>query len=206
MIGIGAIWRRRLSVRRLALTGDNRGSAVIEFALLAPVFVVLLSGVLDLAHTIYVRSVLNGAIRDAARAGSLEGATTTTLDNSLKGVLGGIAPNATYTVTRQSYFDFSDVNRPERWTDSNGNGTCDNNEAYVDENKNGNWNADVGASGNGGASDVVKYTVRLKFDRVFAFGSLLGGDGKYTMDATTVVKNQPFALQQGYGSGSGTCS
>ncbi len=198
-------WLKRRDAAQ-ALRRDARGAAVIEMAFALPVFLVLMAGLFDLAHVIYVRSILNGAIRQVSRSGSLEAANTSSLDTYISAAVRRVAPNAVVTTTRQSYYSFADVDRPEKWNDGNSNGTCDAGESYVDENKNGSWDADIGRSGNGGAGDVVQYKVSVTFDRIFAFGTLLGGSKKYTIDATTVVKNQPFAYQPGYGSATGVCS
>jgi Flp pilus assembly protein TadG len=55
-----------LSNRRLRCTGDRRGVAALEFALLACVLVPALLTVFDLGSAIYETSVLRQAIRDGA--------------------------------------------------------------------------------------------------------------------------------------------
>jgi hypothetical protein len=116
-----------------------------------------------------------------------------------------IAPGAKVTTSRVSYYDFADIGRAEAWNDRNGNGTCDHNESYTDENGNGQWDADIGVSGNGGADDVVMYTVTVQYDRLFKM-PLTPGETTRTITATAVRKNQPYANQDGYGHEAGTCA
>lgn len=189
---------------RLAAARD--GNAVVEFAIVAPVFLLLLLGIFDIGQMAYGKAILNGAVERAARSSSLETADTTAADNLVKDALKPILPNATITTTRQSYFDFADINRPEKFTDSNGNGTCNTGEPYVDENRSGSWEANIGQSGNGGAGDVVLYTVTVTYKPIFRMTTMSGWNNDRTMKAVGVRKNQPFANQTGYGSSSGTCS
>jgi Flp pilus assembly protein TadG len=195
----GAVLLRRLLRARAGVT-------VIEFALVAPVFLMLLLGIFDIGQMAYGKAVLNGAVEQAARSSSLETGDTTAADNMVKAAIKPILPNATVTTSRKSYYDFADMSRAEKWTDTNGNGTCDNGENYVDENRSGSWEANVGASGNGGAGDVVLYTVTVTYKPIFTarFFKTYGADR--TLTAVGVRKNQPFADQAGYGSSAGTCS
>jgi Flp pilus assembly protein TadG len=182
------------------------GNAVIEFAIVAPVFLLLLLGVFDIGQMAYGKAILNGAVEQAARSGSLETADTTALDTMVQNALKPILPNATITSTRKSYYDFVDVARPEKFTDTNGNGTCNTGEPYIDENRNGQWDADIGNSGNGSANDVVLYTVTVTYKPIFRLTTMNGWNNNRTMTAVGVRKNQPFANQTGYGSSAGTCS
>ena len=197
---------RRLRARWAGpLAADTTGAAAIEFALVAPVFMLLLLGLGDLGHMVYVKSVLNGAVEDAARSGSLETADTTAIDNAVKARIAPVVPNATVSTTRRSYFDFADINRAEKWTDSNNNGTCDNGENYIDENKSGSWEANVGRASNGSAGDVVLYTVTVSYQPVFTAKFMSNWGSTRSLSATAVRKNQPFADQSSYGSSAGTC-
>lgn len=190
--------------RAPALIGDTRGAALLEFALVLPVFAMMLLGLFDFGQTIYVRSVLHGAVEDAARSSSLETADTTAADAMVRKVVTPIAPGATINSSRLSYVGFGDVGRAERWNDANDNAICDDGENYTDENGDGQWNSEIGVSGNGGASDVVVYTVDVTFNRLFKIPLLPGSDQR-TVTARAVRKNEPFADQPGYGSRAGTC-
>ena len=201
-------FRRRCQAWRASSAGIGpcrKGSVIIEFAILAPVFLLLLLGTFDIGQMVYARSVLHGAVEEAARSSSLETADTTAADDKVKAAITPVLPHASFSSSRLSYYDFSDIGRAGQWNDSDGDGICDNGESYVDENGNGSWDADVGESGNGGAGDVVLYTVRVTYTPVFAV-PFLANHGQRTLEAVAVKKNQPFATQQQYGSDAGVCS
>ena len=188
------------------LRADQRGVTAVEFALIAPVFLILVIETFDLGQMAYGTAVLNGAVQKAARDSSLETASTLTADNTVKKIVQPVIPNGTITTTRTSYFDFTDVGRPERWNDANNNGSCDNNESYVDENENAGWDRDIGETGNGGASDVVIYTVNVQYNPIFKIPFFPASWNTRNLTATAVRKNQPFAAQDRYGSSAGICS
>ena len=188
------------------LADSRAGNAITEFAILAPVFLLLMMGTFDLGQMIYAKAMLHGVVEAAARSSSLETANTTVADAKVKKDLEPILPGATFETKRVSYFDFADVGRPEQWNDANDDGLCSDGETFTDENRNGHWDADVGASGNGGAGDVVLYTVTVTYKPVFAVPLLKNDEGNRTLSATAVKKNQPFADQKTYGSDAGVCT
>lgn len=193
--------------RAIARLGRERGgAAVIEFAIVAPVFLLLLLGTFDIGQMAYGKAILNGVVEKAARSSSLETADTSAADNMVKDALKPILPGATFATTRKSYFDFSDIDRPEKWTDTDNNGTCNDGEPFIDENRNGGWDASIGVAGNGGAGDVVLYTVTVTYEPIFTSKLLGNWNAARTLTAVGVRKNQPFAAQIGYGSSAGTCS
>jgi Flp pilus assembly protein TadG len=194
----------RVAALARALRADCAGAALIEFALTAPLWILLVLGTLDMGQMAYAKSVLAGATQDAARSATLETGDTATADALVQAQVRRIAPGATVTMSRVSYYDFADIGRAEKWNDANGNGTCDNNESYTDENANGQWDPDIGVGGNGGADDVVLYTVTVEYPRLFRM-PLTPGMTTRTITASAVRKNQPFANQDGYGSEAGTC-
>jgi hypothetical protein len=197
---------RRLTLRALRhLAAAEGGAAAIEFAIVAPVFFLLLLGFADIGHMAYARAVLNGAVEQAARSASLETGDTTVADNIVKNAMKPIIPSATIATSRKSYFDFADVERPEKFTDNNHNGTCDNGEPFVDENRSGAWESDVGKAGNGGAGDVILYTVTVTYKPIFTAKFISNWNSTRTLTAVGVRKNQPFAAQGDAGSSTGTC-
>ena len=184
---------------------DRRGVTAVEFALAFPVFALLLFGIYDVAHMAYLSAVLHGAVQQVARGATIEGADTKAADARVTSAVRNVAPDALVSTSRSSYYDFADIGRPESWNDKNGNGTCDNSETYVDENSNDRWDADVGKSGNGGSGDVVLYTAKVTYKPVFPLPFLGNPDNTRTLSATAVKKNQPYALQESYGSSAGSC-
>lgn len=195
---------RPRALRRLA--GRQDGVAATEFAMIAPVFLMLIVGVLDLGQMAYGVAVLNGAVQRAARDSSLETATTLAADNLVKAQVQGIFPGATFSSTRTRYNDFVDVARPEKMTDVNGNGFCDPGEPYVDENNNLGWDADIGVSGNGGANDVIVYRFTVVYQPLFKVPFMPDKWNDRELTATAIRKNQPYGVQQAYGAAARVCS
>jgi hypothetical protein len=189
-----------------ALARCTAGVSAVEFALVSPIFLTMLTGLFDLGQMVYAKSVLSGAVQQAARDSSLETADTTRADRIVRGIVGPILPGTAIITTRVSYYDFADIGRKERWNDLNNNGTCDNNESYVDENRSTHWEADIGVSGNGGAGDVVLYTATAQYSPIFKIPFAPYNWNQRNLTATAVRKNQPFADQTRYGASSGTCA
>lgn len=178
---------------------DSEGVTVVEFGLLAPVLLLTLLGLFDMGHMMYTKSLMLGAIQKAARDSSIEGAYSreAALDARVTEVVRDIAPDAVLTFKRRSYTNFSDVGQPEDFTDSDGDGTCNDGEPYEDANGNGTWDANgSGSEGFGGARDAVLYTVTVSYERYFPAWKLMGADDRATMQASTVLRNQPYDLQQ----------
>lgn len=187
------------AVRRGArLARDESGATVIEFAIVAPVMLMMLMGFFDLAHTGYARSVLQGAMQMAARNSTLESGLTSqaAIDNYVKNqVKNVVGSGATFTSTRLSYTDFAGVGKAETYTDLNGNNRYDRGECYQDVNGNGQWDADLGRAGQGGADDAVLYTMTVSYRRMFPMASMLGWSANQTVSASTVLRNQPYGTQ-----------
>ena len=185
-------------MRRLgaALRRDRRGVTVVEFGIIAPVMLMLLMGLGDLLYQTYVQSVLDGAMMKAGRDSALEvnAQNAAQQDATVKALVGIVGPSADFFPSRQNYQSFA-VAKPEPFTDTNGNGRRDAGECYDDINGNKSWDADPGRTGQGGANDVTKYTMRVDYPRLFPLGSLLGWEGKQTITSTTFLKNQPYRTQ-----------
>lgn len=187
-----------------AFARDERGSTLLEFGLIAPTFLILLLGCANLGQMLYGKVLLNGAIEAAARSSSTENRDTTAADTMVRKIVGPILPGASYTISRFSYYDYTDVGRMEKFTDGNGNGTCDNGEPYIDENGTGGWD-NVRRSGQGGADDVVVYKVVTQYSPLFKIPLMPGQWQQITLTSQTVKKNQPFASQANYSTLTGNC-
>lgn len=199
-------WRRRVAHRLLR---DERGIAATEFALIAPVFILMIMAMFDMAHMTYARATFDGIVQRAARASSLETADTAAADtmvyNNVKILLPAIV-RSDMTTTRMSYYDFADIKRPEKLEeDKNNNGECNTGDKYLDENNNNTFDKDIGKDGNGGAGDVVMYTATIEYKPVLRVPFLPSAWSKRKLTATAVKKNQPFANQTAYSSTKKTC-
>jgi len=189
MIAPFGLWR---------LLRESKGAATVEFALISPVMVLVLMGLFDMGYTLYAGVMLQGALQEAARNSTVEGASEAlgTIDDAVEKQVHRVVPNADLDFTRKSYSNFSDVGLAEDYTDTNGNGACDAGEPYEDANGNGSWDQDRGSNGLGGARDAVLYTVTMTYRRPFPMASLIGLPENVTNEATTVLRNQPYDLQK----------
>jgi len=180
-----------------ALRDESRGAAAVEFALVAPVLFLTLLGLFDLSYNIYASSLLEGAIQKAGRDATLEtaGARNEAIDERMREVVLNLVPTATVEFDRRYYADFDDVDRPEDFTDINGDGDCNDGEPFEDVNRNGTWDADRGQSGIGGARDAVLYTVTVTYPRRFPYMKIIGLSDIVTARARTVLRNQPYGTQ-----------
>lgn len=184
---------RRVSLLR-RLRRDTRGTALIEFALTAPVFLLLLMGVFDYCWQMYAQQVLQGAVSQSARLSTLESHAEdqAALDESVRSRVKDVFKHADVEFDRLAYESFDDVGKPEPLTDDNGNGVWDTGECFEDMNGTGAWEADRGSAGNGGADDVVLYQASMKFDRVLPVWRMMGQPQETTLTAATVLRNQPY--------------
>lgn len=176
------------------LQRSERGATLVEFAIVAPVFVVMLIGMFDIAHTLYASTMLQGTMQKAGRDFSLENATSNQqpVEGFVTAQVHAIAPKAVVTFDRKAYFDFADVEQPEAYDDINGDGICNNDEPFEDDNNNGQWDEDRGEAGFGGARDAVLLTATATYDRLFPMAGLIGFPDQVVLEATTVLRNQPF--------------
>ncbi len=190
-------------LRRIAR--DTRGATIVEFGFVAPVLVLTLLGAFDVAHTLYMRSVLQGVVQKVGRDSALEGndttAAQTTIDDKVRAQARALANNATITITRRFYKTFSKAAaaQAETWTNTNGNSRCDAGEPYEDANLNGVWDSDGGNAGQGGAKDATLYTVSVTYRRMFPLYNLINIGNMTTVKAATILKNQPYDEQAAYG-------
>ncbi len=169
--------------RLAALPRDVSGAYAIEFGAVAPVFLLLLLGIIELGMMVFVQSVLDGAARDAARLvrtgqvqanGNPQQTFQTLLCNEMAALVG--CANLLFDV--QTFANFTDAK------------TGLNQPIQVDKNgKPLNLTFAPGA-----ASQIV--TVRAMYNRPFytmLVGQWLGGPTDSALLMSTVVfVNEPF--------------
>lgn len=181
-----------------ALTSDSEGATIVEFAFVAPVLILLVMGTLDIGHSIYTRSVLEGEIQKAARASTMETASMSVqqaqIDADVAAIVRKIAgTDAQLQFERKAYGTYKSARRKaEEYVDTNNNGECDAGESFEDSNGDGMWSDDAGITGQGNARDVQQYTVTVRYDRKFPTSALLGWSEGETLIVRSVLRNQPF--------------
>jgi hypothetical protein len=199
----------RLLARPLAmlrrLRGDASGVTLVEFAFVGPVLILMIMGLFDIAHTQYTRSVLHGAVQKAGRDLTLEsaGSREAEIDARVRAQIETLMPSgAEVRFEKLAHADFADIGEPETILGDDpqgapGHGVCEaaKNERYVDANGNSRWDADRGKVGIGGARDAVLYTVVVTYPRLLPMYSLAGLPNEVTVEASTVLRSQPFDEQ-----------
>lgn len=177
---------------------DESGTTIVEFAIVAPALLLLIIGGMELGHLGYIKGITRAALQVAARDSGLETGITnkSAIDERVRQRIRTVIPNATVDVDRRSYETFSNVQTPEDFQDANSNGAYDAGECFTDMNNNGVWDSDRGKNNDqGGADDVVLYTVRVTYQKVFPLWRLLGQSQNTVLTAQTTLRNQPYGTQ-----------
>ncbi|WP_119166825.1 TadE/TadG family type IV pilus assembly protein [Algihabitans albus] len=175
------------------------GATLVEFAIVFPAFILLAIGLIEVAMVLFVTSLMEGGLREAARFGITGFAPDgqTRIERILQIVdehTQGLVEMDEVDITFFVYPSFNDIGEPEPFADDNGNGSFDGGESYTDVNGNGQWDADMGAAGLGGPGDIVLYTLRYQWDLLTGMLDPLMGDenGLMRLSASIVVRNEPF--------------
>lgn len=177
------------------LLADRSGAAALEFALVGPVFFLLLAGIIELCLMLFINGSLQGAVASASRYGLTgqeeeEGGRLTAITQILRDRTFGMIDIDAAEITTRVYPSFGTIGKPEPFDDLDGNGTRDAGEPFTDVNGNGVWDADMGLAGLGGPGDIVLYEVSYRSRLI----SLLAEPvlGEITFLATVAVRNEPF--------------
>lgn len=184
---LGRFWRR--------LIPHQQAVAAVEFALVGPLFLLILMGFFDYSWQIYAKSVLQGAVAQSARNATLEAYITdpSMLDERVTLQVRNIFKNAEVEFTRAAFDSYEQIGKPEAYTDTNKNKRYDVGECYQDINGNGQWDAvSSGKEGNGGADDIILYTASMKFRRILPVWAMLNQPQEVTLSSATILRNQPF--------------
>lgn len=199
-------WCRRLATHCKKQSLETNGAAMIEFAIIAPVFLTILIGIFDVGIMMIIRTSIEEGARAASRYGITGGAaSSSTRDGSINQVVlntiatysGGIVDTTKVTITVKSYASLSNVGQPEPFVDTNGDGKYEGAgqpggpEPFTDVNGNGKWDADqglVGSYGTGG--QAVEYLISYRWTPyILRFIPALG---TITMTGTATVNNEEF--------------
>ena len=175
------------------MLADQSGVSIVEFAMLAPVLLMMLLGLFDMSYNMYANSMLQGAVQEAARDSALEGSNDSAIDLAVTNAVQDVVPNAQVAFDRKAYASFTAVAQEESYTDVNNDGACNDGEPFEDANRNGVWDSDQGEAGSGGARDAVLYDVTIKYPRSFPIAPFIGISPYHQTTAVTVLRNQPFS-------------
>jgi Flp pilus assembly pilin Flp len=191
---------------------DKKGAALLEFAFVTPVLLLVLVGGAELGYKAYVRSVTNGVLERAARLAVAGNLSDTEIDYFIRDQLSVVASgndiDDAVLIRKLNYYNFSNVGAGEKITsDTAPVGSYNSTDCYEDRNNNGVFDATSGgAAGVGGADDVVFYEVEVTVPRLLPFEGIVSminpgtsfnnaGANTNIVYARTIVRNQPFATQ-----------
>lgn len=176
---------------------DQSGATLMEFGLVAAPFFLMLLGIMDLGYRGYVDTVSKSVLHKVARDASTGEMTVAQIEQAVTDGLDTlILKNATIDVTTQSYFDFTNIGKPEKLTtDVNSNGTVDPGDCFIDNNGNDIFDTDYGIAGTGGPDDIVSYQIEITSPRLFPLASMIGLSDTMKVSNSTAVRNQPFGAQ-----------
>jgi Flp pilus assembly pilin Flp len=181
-----------------SLLRNEDGIAAVEFALIAPAFLMLLLGVFDLGFGIYSKTVLQGAVEHAARQASLENTEWSVIEDRVKSQVIATIPGAetntqiSFNINPSVYDNYDDIIMPEDFTDSNGNGVRNPGECYIDRNGNRQYDTNVGIRGRGTGQDVIAITADVTYPRAMPLWGLIGMSQTQKLTIFTYIRNQPF--------------
>lgn len=179
----------------LSFARQQCGSAAVQFALIAPLLLMLIVGAFEFAVVMFVSGMLESAVLAASRYGAtgfeegggsrIDRIRAMITDKTLGFVDGDKADIDTYV-----YPSFGSIVAPEPFTDVNANGSWESGEPFVDLNGNGTRDAGSGAAGPGAACQVVLYVVTYQTRSIT--GLLRPIMGALTHHASVAVRNEPF--------------
>lgn len=185
---------------RASLISDERGIAVVEFAFIAPVLILLIAGVMEFAYVQSARSTLESATIKAGRlvaASDCPALRAAILADTIRTGMEDVtsADGQPPSITARAYgSQFGQVGQPEPYQDTSPrNDRYDEGESFTDVNGNGEWDTDMGTSGSlGGAGQVVSYSASFKVVSLLPFiAQEFAGADHWVIRASTVVRNEP---------------
>ena len=186
-------WRER----SLRVAANEAGSPAVEFALVAPVLLLVMTAIIEFGMIMFV-AVMEGGLREAARFG-ITGQTPKDRDRAaqIRAIVAdrtlGLVDIGKAMIAITAYPTFDDVGKGEYFVDGNKNKEYDVGETYKDCNGNGKRDADRGKPESGAAGDVVVYRFEYDWPLLTSLMTpLIGKDGKVHLQDPVVVRNEPW--------------
>jgi Flp pilus assembly pilin Flp len=190
-----AVMRRR--DRRFRLWRCERGATIVEFAIVLPVLLLAVIGIIEVAIVLFVSSTIESAVFEASRFGVTGNSDTpgVTREDRVREIVArrtyGLVDMDRVEIDTLVYQTFADIGEPEPFTDTNGNAAYEVGEDYVDVNGNGQWDPDMGAAGLGGPSDVVVYRLTYSWGILTPIMRDVLGENIRNI-SSVAVRNEPF--------------
>lgn len=173
----------------------QEGTAMIEFALIAPALLAIICGILEFSGVMVAQTLLEGGARQASRFGILGSspnaeAGEAAIQQIIRDNSFGVIDAERVEIVTLAYDSFGAVGQPEPFEDENGNGSFDPNEAFSDINGNGSRDEDQGAAGLGNPDQVVLYRVSYDWDVMVPLFEPIFGE-QIALEASIAVRNEP---------------
>lgn len=179
------------------LRACRKGSTAVEFALLAPLVVVVMMAIVEFALISFAGVVMDGVSASVSHIGKTGYAPAGTdrlayLRNQLQVQSGGLLNPSLLSIDIQWYNGLNDVGKPEpclisACSPASPPGT------YTDVNGNRQWDADQGSPGAGSGGVAALYRLSYPWPLFTpAIRAFFGGAGTVTLSSSAVVRNEGF--------------
>ena len=183
--------------RIISFQKHQEGATAIEFAIIAPVLLLIMFGIIEFSMAMFTQSIMEGATTLTSRLGktgySDQGVSREdTIRNALQARAGIFLDPTKITITSKFYGQFDQIGDAEPYIDKNHNNRYDTGETYTDVNGNGHWDADMGEQGYGDANDIVVYTVTYPWKIMTPIMKPFFTNGILNLRSVAVVKNEPY--------------
>jgi len=180
-------------------SGNEKGATIVEYALILPVFLVLMLGSMEIGRILMVYSALEGAVTESTRisiTGNIPDGYATTEDyikDYIKHSLENFGIDAGVNISMKVYDSFSDIGSAEPFTDENADLICNNGEFYTDVNANGAWDEDMGASGSGGEENIMVMEIDVALPYMMhGVIEAFSHEENINLSTSTAVRNEPY--------------
>ena len=174
----------------------RQGAIAIEFALILPVFLYLLVGILEVSVLFFTTTVVDGEIEDAARKirtgeAQLSGDTLSTFQTELCSSLLGVYDCSNMSYDVQTFSSFSTVSVPDLRVNGNGDTVYDDYDDPVNDDNDVLYVTEFTPGGSGEIT-VIRVTYSYGFITPL-IGGLLGDSGNSKLlSSTAVFRNEPY--------------
>lgn len=188
----------------LSLSADTRGVTAVEFAILSPVLMLMLIGILEFALVFFSQQVMENVSYNVSRLGKTGFVDTDmTQEQTIRAMLAerleGLIDIDTVGIQTTTYGQFSDIDANEPFIDANENGVRDDGENYTDLNGNGQYDGALAVTGYGQSGQITVYQITVPW-RVFTpvLSHMIGdGNGNIVLESRVVVRNEPYSEDDG---------
>tara|TARA_A100000171_G_C2125135_1_gene143046 strand:- start:1320 stop:1898 length:579 start_codon:yes stop_codon:yes gene_type:complete len=179
---------------------SEKGASAIEFAFLAPIFLMMIVAMMELGIMMVIQNSLDAAAREASRLGITGSGTLNAAEREeairdrvievVQNLSGGIAKPENIVISISAYDELENLAQPEPFEDGNDNDLYDVGEVYTDVNGNGSYDEDQGLSDSFGLSgQAVDYRITYNWDSIV---SLMGIAETVTLEGRVAVMNEEF--------------